>query len=328
MKIVSESSMMAFHLGEIATGGKMNRIWISVLATVIAQILLIIALYAGAIAKDPAMKIVEKKGEPARIVTTDGRVAVLKYDGGKFEHTEIPFKLAESNCSQVPAHEVQCTYHFHFWSTRLQLIWESHLNPELVGKPVGIYRSGKNPDGSRDFDLIAPQHYLFSSFTKFLNPIEFTNGGPDWFECNRYDWLPARDSLDQSFTVKSWTSELMIANSETRISENRSLFTLFDSQWKPRESGFEIVNLKAAGGFVAAPPVFGHNVMILTDKDGTECQVDWSGDETNLRTQSTDTTPISENAPDYFHIMKLPSIFSQIGQFLSPSDYYTVENLR
>jgi hypothetical protein len=165
------------------------------------------------------------------LVLTAGQSIIYKLDelheaALQLSHSE-PYTIqskvdiAEDLCADqytTPA----CTYKLDFANDHLVLVWTKHPNVSKIGKVVQAQLNYDGGKGSlRPVDL-----NVGSSFTtQFLGQKPDDRFHPDEIACDRYDWLGdgfQSTTIPEKLKINIWSAELMLPNSETGISENRS----------------------------------------------------------------------------------------------------------
>lgn len=159
-----------------------------------------------------------EKAEQAYVMKfIDGREAQIFYQLGAPVTGTVYMRQIENTC-EPQRQLVRCQMEFDLRPYKIALRWTKHPDASKINHVV--IASSKNGE----FTYSQPAEGSINSLTWFFmhtsqakNNMNLSN---DRIRCENFDWLMQSESSPSSTEIQSWGSEAMIANEETKISEN------------------------------------------------------------------------------------------------------------
>lgn len=163
-------------------------------------------------------------GQPIKAVWSNGNEAELKFARSTQIKVSVPYQVTENLCNlrsgdffkmNVPTRVDQVAW-----------FWSKHSDPTKVGQKLGRMFQGQ-PIELFTFVLVA-------SGIRWTNPDLVLGLEHDEIEFSNLQWLPGlEDGTLKPFTIREWTSENMVPNSQTQINENRVTSGAYNVHVKP-----------------------------------------------------------------------------------------------
>ncbi len=177
-----------------------------------AAIVLVLSMHSQTFAQPVEKPVIARiKGQPVTATWTNGNIAELRFNRGSNISSDVPFKVSENLCAATGTGQ-QFTAHFQVRVDKLGWFWRTHSDAAKLNKPLTFRSPAANP--------LISFAFVTNSYRQNFPDLVF-DLPLDQFTFGDLSWLPGMEGGLKAFTVESWTSEAMLPNSETGISENR-----------------------------------------------------------------------------------------------------------
>lgn len=202
-------------------------------------------------------------GKPLRMRFADGRLAEFKISPQKITYFEFATEVFQNFCT--PFSRIACTANFGFRAVLTVIMWIEH--PTRPGQIVHFAGS------DFDFDLVGLAQ--FTGLDRKLKPTFASQIRPDELRCEDYRWLPGGSEVhppDRLFASR-WDMELMMANPETGLSENRTVAILAGAELTHSEKNtlvFSDFERKIQNHFGIPADIF---ALTLVPPNASVCQI-------------------------------------------------------
>ena len=155
--------------------------------------------------------LIERLGEPIRLIFTDGRVATLTEGATDVYPVSVRIDVSENAC--VPdARLPRCFLEGNARTSRFRWAWSQHSTAAKIGATMTY--GGTTP---------VQIDWTWSPTYRSFEPAEFQELGDYSLRCDDYAWTGSRNGPPESLSMSAWNAESMFFNAETHVSENTTV---------------------------------------------------------------------------------------------------------
>lgn len=265
----------------------------------------------------PPFQLVEKAGEPVRMVFADGRVATLMSTDNEVKTYRAPFQVTENLCNPQ-AKAPHCQYEMPYKSDSVNFVWTTNPDAARMGQKLKV-TTGTNSSFDINDDTL-----VITNFFKHIQKAITTSLPPDRLVCDNYNWLPA--NAQKTLNIKVWSGETMIPNTETNANENRTFFSYSGVSFHLVDNAFVFDAFRRADTILAVPPLLDTAMMVVDDgAKGCQMSIGSSLQQIGGVVGQGQATPFVKEAPIFGNFEgTYRNIASQMKSFLT-SNFYKPE---